>query len=189
MIIEKINSNIHTKIISKAPVSIKEISSPKTINDIYTKLVTGKTNLELASFKPLTSSQENIKALEFKRLIERQRIARNRSGDLTYRLTQMKKMGYEKWLNETPEKTIEALSNLKAKTISTLNDFQIFRICLNGNSSKELEALEKEFSFSELQKLSERDNSTIINTWLAEFSAEDIAPKNLTEYIHQITRK
>ena len=180
---------IYRKVHTREPLLVQEMLLSSKTNDGITKLITGKTNFEIENFKPLTDFQAELKAQDFKRLIERQKLAQNRSGDLRFRIKQMEEVGYEGLWLETSKETKNALSRVKSRTIAALNDCQIFRICSNNTSFDALQALEKEFAISELQKISERNNSTIINTWLIKYMQDGKANDCLTNYIHELARK
>ena len=83
--------------------------------------------------------------------------------------------------------------SLRKETIAALNDCQIYRICEcdsgNRKTSEGLFELEKEFTCDELQRISERNGSTIINTWLNKQVSSEERYQCLTKYIHNLARR
>ena len=181
------------KLHTKTPILIEENINPSSLNDVITYALLGKSNSELEKQNIMTDIQKELKSIEYQKLLDRQKIARNRSGNIYTRLREMDRCGYLDIRLDVPENILYALLSLKQETVSALNDSQLYRICKFDNGNRRVEdgllALEQEFSTEELQKISERDSSTIINTWISKLVSDDIAFAKLTEYIHKLARK
>lgn len=186
-------SATNKKVHIKHPILIEENIDSSLVNDAINFAMFGKTNSEIEKQATMTDFQKELRSIEFARLLDRQHAARNRSGDIYARLRNMESYGYLDLRLEVPDNTLDALSSLKQETISALNDSQLYRICKFDNGNRKvvdgLLALEQEFTVEELQKISERDSSTIINTWISKLVSDDTAFAKLTDYIHELARK
>ena len=186
-------SATNKKVHIKHPILIEENIDSSLVNDAINFAMFGKTNSEIEKQATMTDFQKELRSIEFARLLDRQHAARNRSGDIYARLRNMESYGYLDLRLEVPDNTLDALSSLKQETISALNDSQLYRICKFDNGNRKvvdgLLALEQEFTVEELQKISERDSSTIINTWISKLVSDETAFAKLTDYIHELARK
>ncbi len=187
-------SKMYRKVHTRTPYLIQEIYHPLALNNIYSILACGKTNQQINQFEPMTETQANLRAIEYDRLIKRQALCQNRSGNILNRLMDMEKYGYDGICKKVPADVLESLMSLKKETISALNDYQLYRICEIREDGKRSTAeglleLEKEFTTQELQRISERDSSTIINTWINKRTLSDESFQCLTKYIHELARK
>ena len=198
MQIKLINSNlnfskVYRKVHTRNPYLIQEIYHPLAINNTYSLLATGKTNQEINQFEPMTQVQADLRAIAYDKLISRQEISKNRSGNILTRLMDMQNYGYDGICKKVPTDVLAALTSLKCETIAALNDFQLYRICEIHNGTRSnaegLLELEKEFTTQELQRISEREGSTIINTWITKQTQSEESFQCLTKYIHELARK
>lgn len=186
-------SKIYRKVHTRTPYLIQEIYHPFSLNNTYSVLLTGKTNQEINEFCPMGDAQQELRAISYERLIKKQEFCKNRNGNIFARLKAMEEYGYDGICKKVPADVLGALTSLKKETISALNDYQLYRICeihdgRRSNADGLLE-LEKEFTIQELQRISERDSSTIINTWITKQTLNDESFQCLTNYIHELARK
>lgn len=186
-------TKVSRKVLTRDPILVTQIRHPIVVNDEFSKRTTGKTNHQINNPDLMSEFVAKTRAVEFERLIQRQKLAQNRSGDILERLEHMEKVGYEGILDETPVKIYNTLLKLNKKTISALNDTQLFRICSfqDGNRSvvDGLLDLEREFTYDELVRLSQRNDSTILNTWICKQTKSEESFDCLTKYIHEISKR
>lgn len=186
-------SSINKKVHTKTPILIEENINSSSINDGITFAIFGRTNSEIENEIGMTDNQKELKSIEYQRLITKQQVARTRSGNIYTRLRNMSNCGYLDLRYDVPRDVLYALLSLNYETIAALNDSQLYRICKFNNGNRKVEdglmALEKEFTTEELQKISERDSSTIINTWISKLVSDETAFAKLTDYIHELARK
>ena len=186
-------SSINKKVHAKTPILIEENINSSSVNDGITFAIFGRTNSEIENETKMTDIQKELKSIEYQKLITKQQVARTRSGNIYTRLKDMDRCGYLDLKSDVSKEILYALSSLKQETISALNDSQLYRICKFDNGNRKvvdgLLALEQEFTVEELQKISERDSSTIINTWISKLVSDEIAFAKLTDYIHELARK
>ncbi len=192
--ISNLNFNkIYRKVHTRDPILIQEKLHPASINDTYTFSLFSKNNSEINEPSVLSDTQKTLYSIEFDRLLNKQEIARSRCGNIYTRLRQMHRCGYLDLRYDISRDTLYALLNLKYETISALNDSQLYRICKFNNGNRDVKdglvELEKEFSLEELQRISERESSTIINTWISKMVPNDDSFVELTKYIHKLARK
>ena len=184
---------VSRKVLTREPILVTQIRHPLIINDEFSKRATGKTNSEIENYTPMSDDFAHIRAFEFEKLIAKQKLALNRSGDILERLETMENIGYQGILEATPASVYNALLRLDRKTISALNDCQLFRICNSQEGLRDtvdgLLELENEFSYDELIRLSQRGDSTIINTWINKQVKSEKSFECLTRYIHEITKR
>lgn len=186
-------SKIYRKVHTRTPYLIQEIYHPLALNNVFSVLACGKTNQEINQFEPMGEIEKNLRAIAFDKLIRKQILSQNRSGNIFNRLQDMERFGYDGICKKVPADVLSALLSLKKETISALNDYQLYRICEIQNGSRKtadgLLELEKEFTTKELQRISERDSSTIINTWINKQTLSEESFQCLTKYIHELARK
>lgn len=186
-------SSVNKKVHTKSPILIEENINSSSVNDGITFAIFGRTNSEIENETGMTDIQKELKSIEYQKLITKQQVARTRSGNIYTRLKDMDRCGYLDLKSDVSKEILYALSSLKQETISALNDSQLYRICKFDNGNRKvvdgLLALEKEFTVEELQKISERDSSTIINTWISKLVSDETAFAKLTDYIHELARK
>ena len=186
-------SKIYRKVHTRTPYLVQEFHHPYNLNDTYSILLTGKTNQEINHFAPMTEGQAHLREISYDRLIKKQQLCQNRSGNIFTRLKEMESYGYDGIRKNVSVETLEALTSLKKETIAALNDYQLYRICEIEDGTRSaadgLLELEKEFTTQELQRISERESSTIINTWITKQTSSEESFRCLTNYIHKLARK
>ena len=71
---------VKRKVLTREPILVTQIRHPIIVNDEFSKRVTGKTNADINNYALMSDTQAMLKAKEFERLLERQRLATNTSA-------------------------------------------------------------------------------------------------------------